>query len=107
VSWIHIDDLCRMYCEAIENNYLHGSFNAVAPEPVSQKNLILILGQKLRHRFFIPIYVPAFILKLIFGKRCIEILKSATISNKKIKAMGFTFLYPTIEAAIEELISKK
>jgi uncharacterized protein (TIGR01777 family) len=107
VSWIHIDDLCRMYCEAIENNYLHGSFNAVAPEPVSQKTLILILGQKMRHRFFIPIYVPAFILKLIFGKRCIEILKSTTVGNKKIKAMGFTFLYPTIEAAIEELISKK
>lgn len=107
VSWIHIDDLCRMYCEAIENNYLRGSYNAVAPEPVSQKTLILTLGQKLRHRFFIPIYVPAFILKLIFGKRSIEILKSATISNKKIKAMGFTFLYPTIEAAIEELISKK
>ena len=107
VSWIHIDDLCRMYCEAIENNYLHGSFNAVAPEPVSQKTLILTLGQKLRDRFFIPIYVPAFILKLIFGKRCIEILKSATVSNKKIKAMGFTFLYPTIEAAIEELIAKK
>lgn len=106
VSWIHVDDLCRMYCEAIENNYLQGSFNAVAPEPVSQKTLILTLGQKLRHRFFIPIYVPAFILKLIFGKRSIEILKSATVSNKKIKAMGFTFLYPTIEAAIEELISK-
>ena len=107
VSWIHIDDLCRMYCEAIENTYLHGNFNAVAPEPVSQKTLILILGQNLRHRFFIPIYVPAFILKLIFGKRCVEILKSATVSNKKIKAMGFTFLYPSIEAAIEELVSKK
>jgi uncharacterized protein (TIGR01777 family) len=107
VSWIHIDDLCRMYCEAIENTYLHGSFNAVAPEPVSQKTLILTLGQKLRHRFFIPIYVPAFILKLMFGKRSIEILKTATVSNKKIKAMGFTFLYPSIEAAIEELVSKK
>ena len=86
---------------------LNGSYNAVAPEPVSQKNLIFTLGQKLRNRFFIPIYVPAFILKLIFGKRSIEILKSATVSNKKIKSMGFTFLYPTIEAAIEELISKK
>lgn len=103
LSWIHIDDLCRMYVEAINNIYLHGSFNAVAPEPVSQKKLILTLGQKLRNRFFIPIYVPSFILKLIFGKRSIEILKSATVSNKKIKAMGFTFLYPSIESAIDEL----
>ena len=104
ISWIHIDDLCRMYCEAIENNYLNGSYNAVAPEPVSQKNLILTLAQKLRNKFFTPIYVPVFLLKFIFGKRSIEILKSATVSDKKIKATGFTFLYPTIEAAIDELI---
>lgn len=104
VSWIHIDDLCRMYCEAIENNYLMGSYNAVAPEPVSQKKLILTLGQKLRNKFFIPIYVPSLLLKLIFGKRTIEILKSATVSNKKIKSAGFTFLYPSIEAAIDELV---
>lgn len=104
VSWIHIEDLSRMYCEAIENNYLKGSYNAVAPEPVSQKKLILTLGQKLRNKFFIPIYVPSLLLKLIFGKRSIEILKSATVSNKKIKSTGFTFLYPSIEAAIDDLV---
>jgi hypothetical protein len=107
ISWIHIDDLCRMYCEAIEDNYMNGSYNAVAPEPVSQKNLILTLGQKLRNNFFIPIYVPSFILKFIFGKRSIEILKSTTVSCKKIKATGFTFLYPSIESAIDELIEHR
>jgi uncharacterized protein (TIGR01777 family) len=105
VSWIHIDDLCRMYSEAIENNYLQGSYNAVAPEPVTQRDLILLLGKKMRNRFFIPVYVPAFILKLIFGKRSIEILKSATVSDKKIKSTGFTFLYPSIESAIDELVA--
>ena len=105
VSWIHIDDLCRMYSEAIQNPYLNGSYNAVAPNPVTQKELILLLGQKMRNRFFIPVYVPAFFLRLIFGKRSIEILKSATISSKKIKATGFTFLYPSIESAIDELLA--
>ena len=107
VSWIHIDDLCRMYFEGIRNNYLHGSYNAVAPEPVSEKKLILTLGQKMRNKFFIPIYVPVFSLNLIFGKRSVELLKSTTVSNKKIKATGFTFLYPSIEAAIEELVANK
>ena len=107
VSWIHIDDLCRMYFEGIRNNYLHGSYNAVAPEPVSEKKLILTLGQKMRNKFFIPIYIPSFSLKLIFGKRSVELLKSTTVSNKKIKATGFTFLYPSIEAAIEELVANK
>lgn len=106
ISWIHTDDLCRMYCEAIENNYLNGSYNAVAPEPVSQKNLILTLAERLRNKFFTPIYVPIFLLKFIFGKRSMEILKSATVSDKKIKATGFTFLYPTIEAAIDNLIGR-
>ncbi|MGN6194756.1 MAG: TIGR01777 family oxidoreductase [Ginsengibacter sp.] len=105
VSWIHIDDLCRMYCSAIEDIYLRGSYNAVAPEPVSQKKLILTLGQRMRNKFFIPVYVPSFILKLIFGKRSIELLKSATVSNKKIKATGFTFLFPSIESAVDDLIT--
>lgn len=105
VSWIHIDDLCRMYCEAIENIYLNGNYNAVAPEPVIQKDLMVKLGQKIRDKFFIPVYVPPFGLKWVFGKRSIELLKSTTVCNKKIKATGFTFLYPSIESAIDELVA--
>lgn len=107
LSWIHIDDLCRMYCDAIENNYLFGIYNAVAPEPISQKKFMLALGEKMRHRFFTPIHIPEFVLKIFLGKRSMEILKSATVSNKKIKAAGFTFLYPTLDAALDELIKKK
>jgi uncharacterized protein (TIGR01777 family) len=107
VSWIHIDDLCRMYCEAIENGYLNGSYNAVAPYPVPQKTLILTLAEKLRNNFFIAVYIPTFLLKLRFGNRSIEILKSATVSRKKITSAGFTFLYPTVDAALNELVGNK
>jgi uncharacterized protein (TIGR01777 family) len=109
ISWIHINDLCRIYCEAIENNHLQGSYNAVAPYPVSQKKLILVLAEKLRNKFYTSIHAPKFFLKIILGERSIEILKSATVSCKKIKSTGFTFLYPTIEASMEELVksSKK
>jgi uncharacterized protein (TIGR01777 family) len=103
VSWIHIDDLCRMYCEAIENIYLNGNYNAVAPEPSTQKDVIMKLGQQMRNRFFIPVYVPRFAIKLLFGERSIEILKSETVSDKKIKSNGFTFLYPSLESAINDL----
>ena len=105
VSWIHINDLCRMYFEAIENNSMEGSYNAVGPEPVSQKTLMLHLAKKLKNKFFTPVYVPGFFLRIIFGKRSIEILKSATVSEQKIKTAGFTFLYPSIESAIDELVA--
>jgi hypothetical protein len=107
ISWIHIDDLCRMYIYALENQQVNGSYNAVAPAPVTNKELTLLLARKLDGRFFIPIHVPAFILKLILGESSIEVLKSTTVSNKKIMDTGFTFAYPEIENAIEEITGKK
>lgn len=107
LSWIHIDDLCRMFIYAIENENLSGSYNAVAPEPVNNKKLILNLARLMRGQFYIPLHVPQFLLKLILGERSIEILKSTTVSNEKIKATGFTFLYPSIDTALKELITSK
>jgi len=104
MSWIHIDDLVRIYIAAIENEKWEGVYNAVAPYPVSNKTLMLKLARIEKGRFYIPIYVPSFLLKLILGEMSIEVLKSATISCDKIHAAGFTFLYPSIDAALQNLI---
>lgn len=106
ISWIHIDDLCRMYIYAIENENMHGSYNAVAPSPVKNKLFTLKLAEIMRGKFYIPVHVPQFLLKLILGERSIEILKSATVSCVKIKGEGFTFLYPSIDTALKQLIRK-
>jgi uncharacterized protein (TIGR01777 family) len=102
VSWIHIDDMVNLFVYAIENAALNGVYNAVAPNPVSNKELILQLA-KARNKFYIPIPVPAFVLKLVLGEMSIEVLKSATVSAAKIEASGFSFHYPTIESAIRKL----
>lgn len=107
ISWIHIDDLCRIYIHAIENENLWGSYNAVAPSPLNNKKLMLSLAKLMRGQFYIPVHVPKLLLKLILGERSIEILKSATVSCEKIKATGFTFLYPSIDAALKELTKTK
>ncbi|MCY7292754.1 MAG: TIGR01777 family oxidoreductase, partial [Ferruginibacter sp.] len=80
VSWIHIDDLCRQYIFALENEHIHGSYNAVAPSPVSNKTLTLAIANKVKGKFYLPIHVPLFILNIMLGTRSIEILKSATVS---------------------------
>jgi uncharacterized protein len=100
VSWIHIEDLCRMFLYAIENGSLNGVYNAVAPQPVNNKELSLKLAHKLRGKMFIPVHVPAFALKMALGEMSIEVLKSATVSSDKIKSTGFTFMYPSITAAL-------
>jgi uncharacterized protein len=107
VSWIHIDDLCRQYIFALENEYIHGSYNAVAPTPVTNKILTLTVANKVKGKFFIPVHVPQFALNILMGTRSIEILKSATVSADKIKKDGFIFLYPAVETAVEAIEKEK
>jgi uncharacterized protein (TIGR01777 family) len=107
VSWVHVDDICRMYIYALENKNVQGVYNAVAPNPVNNKTLILQIAKQLNGKWFIPVPAPAFALKLVLGEMSIEILKSVTVSSAKIQAAGFQFLYPTIEEAVKDLGEKK
>lgn len=107
VSWIHVDDMCRMYMEAVTDSDMHGSYNAVAPHPVTNKQLTVALATQLKGKFYIPLHIPAIILKLMLGSRSMEVLKSTTVSCEKIKFTGFTFLYPSIQAALAELCGGK
>lgn len=106
ISWIHIHDICRMYLFAIENANLSGVFNAVAPYPVTNKELTLQLAKIKRGKVFIPIHVPSFVLHIVMGEMSIEVLKSATVSSKKIQAAGYQFAYSNITSALEALQTK-
>jgi uncharacterized protein len=103
ISWIHIDDLVRLYIAAIEDQNMNGAYNAVAPDPVSNKKLTLQLARIQKGNFFIPVHVPSFVLKMVIGEMSIEVLKSTTVSCDKIHYCGFVFLYPSIEAALQQL----
>jgi uncharacterized protein (TIGR01777 family) len=107
ISWIHIDDLTRLLLFAIENDKVNGVYNAVAPQPVTNKNFTIKLAEKMKGRFYIPFYVPSFVLKIVVGELCVEVLKSATVSNNKISLKGFQFLFPTPDAALTELVKNK
>ncbi len=103
ISWIHVDDLCNQYIYAIENEQMNGVYNAVAPHPVSNQTLTIELAKKIYGSFYIPFYVPAFVLKIALGEMSIEVLKSATVSSHKIEAAGFHFQYPSIHDALNQL----
>jgi uncharacterized protein (TIGR01777 family) len=103
MSWIHIDDLVRLYLYALENEKLQGVYNAVAPHTVTNKKFILQLARSTRGRFFVPVFVPSFLLKMIFGEVSIEVLKNVTVSSEKIRREGFQFQYPSLQSALHHL----
>jgi len=103
VSWIHQQDLCRMIEFAIETPSVHGSYNATAPHPVTNKKLVLTIAKN-KYPIYFPFYVPSFVLKIILGEMSIEVLKSTNVNAQKIQAAGFVFSYPSVEEAIVNLI---
>jgi len=107
MSWIHIDDLVRAILYGMENEKMDGVYNAVAPKPASNKELILKIAEELEGKGFIAIHVPSFALKMVFGEMINEILKSTTVSSEKIQQAGFIFQYPDLESGINQLTSQK
>lgn len=103
VSWVHIDDLCRIFRFAIENEGISGVYNAVSPQPVSNRHLTLALAKCIYGSAFVTVPVPAFVLRLMMGERSVEVLKSTTVSAQKILGEGFGFNYPEIEGALKNL----
>lgn len=105
VSWIHVQDLCEIFQFALENETMSGIYNAVAPNPVTNKELTLALAGTRYGRAFITLPVPPFVLHIMMGERSEEVLKSTTVSAEKIRGKGFKFTYPEINMALSQLIS--
>jgi uncharacterized protein len=106
ISWIHLDDLCRLYLEAMINPQWSGIYNAVAPQPVTNKAFMIELGNRMKRTFYISLPVPGFVLRLLLGEKSTEILKSSNVSCEKIKKQGFQFIYPTLDAAFRDLLRR-
>lgn len=105
VSWIHVADAARLFLFALKNEKLSGTYNAVAPRPVTNRHLIMAMA-KAKGGVAIPMKVPGFALKAMLGEMSIEVLKSATVSSRKMEEAGYQFLFPTIEAACLNLHKK-
>jgi uncharacterized protein (TIGR01777 family) len=102
-SWIHIDDLCKMFIHAIENESMNGIYNAVAPNPETNRDLTYTI-KKVLDKPVIMAPVPEFAMRLGMGEMADMVLDSAKISSKKIESAGFKFEYPELEGALKDLL---
>ena len=97
-SWIHVDDLVRVYRLAIEDEGLSGVVNAGAPGAVRQADVARAMGRVLRRPSFFP--VPAWPLRLVLREEATLVLGSRRVAPAKLEALGFRFAYPDLEAAL-------
>ena len=101
-SWIHIDDISGIFLFALENQ-LTGIYNAVAPNPVTNKELVNEVASQMGKPVWLP-NVPKVALKLVLGEMSHIVLSSQLVSSDKIEQEGYTFKYVNLAKALEDLI---
>ena len=101
-SWIHIDDLVRMFMFVLDSS-LEGIFNAVAPNPVQQKDFVKSVANVLKRPIFFP-KVPEFILNFALGEMSAIALESQRVSAQKIQDLGFEYDFHELDAALGDLL---
>lgn len=104
ISWIHIQDLAQLYAYSLFRD-VSGIFNAVAPHPVTNRDLIR-LAAKEKGKLFLPVPVPAFLLKAILGEMANIVTGGSKVSCAKIQKQGFSFQFPYIDEALKEIYHK-
>lgn len=106
MSWIHIDDLCRLFIHLVENEHLAGVYNGVGPHPVTNAAFTQAIASVLKKPLLLPA-VPTFVLNLLLGEMATLITQGCKVSSEKIERTGFVFQYPELSAALENLLSKR
>jgi uncharacterized protein (TIGR01777 family) len=103
MAWIHRDDWIALVGWLLATSSASGPFNLVAPMPVANREFAAILGRVLRRPALVP--APSFALKLLLGEMAGPLLLSSQrVVPAKAQAAGFTFAFPTLEAALRDLL---
>jgi uncharacterized protein (TIGR01777 family) len=105
MPWIHIDDLCNIYLEALENTTMNGPYNAAINDNTNNMVFSKTLARVFGYSIWLP-NVPAFLIKMAFGEMSKLILTGRRVSSEKLEKLGFQFKFNNLELAIRDCLTK-
>jgi uncharacterized protein (TIGR01777 family) len=103
MPWIHRDDEVALFLWALDNHAVAGSYNASAPNPVTNREFSKALGAALRRPAIAPVPRAALV-ALRGGELADQILASIRVVPRRALDAGFTFRFPDIEPALRDLL---
>lgn len=101
MSCIEVGDLAAMVATCLHEESLRGAVNAVLPEPVSNKSFTASIARSASRPALFP--VPAVALRVLLGDLSHLLLDSQRVVPKRFIEQGFSYRYPTVESAMEEV----
>jgi hypothetical protein len=101
-SWIHEEDLARIFLFLIDRKDATGPFNSTAPQPVRNREFTKTLGRAVRRPTFLP-PVPGPLLKVALGEFAQVLLEGQCAVPARLLDLGFEFRFPTLAQALDDL----
>jgi uncharacterized protein (TIGR01777 family) len=101
MSWIHRDDLLKLLAEAVNNDAFQGTYNAVAPEAVTQAQFAKTVGQVLLRPVWL--HLPATLIRRLAGEMAQLFVDGQRVIPQRLLDSGFRFRHPTLISALRDL----
>ena len=105
MPWIHVDDLCAIYLQAVMNPNMEGAYNAAVLDNTTNSIFSKTLARIFGYSIWLP-NVPAFVLKLVMGEMAVIVLTGRRVSSDKIEQTGFQFQFKNLDEAIRNCLMK-
>jgi len=103
MSWVHINDISRLFIFLSQRQDLSGIFNGTAPQPVTNKHFSHVLAKQLKRPCLLP--MPEAVINILFGEMGQLLLGSQNVIPLRSQAAGFEFDYTDLTAALHNVLT--
>ncbi|MGE8427311.1 MAG: TIGR01777 family oxidoreductase [Sphingobacterium sp.] len=107
-SWIHIEDLFQIILFLKDHADMAGVVNCSAPHPVTNKTFMATFRQVMNRKIGLP--SPKWLLEIgaaLIGTETELLLKSRWVLPEKLENSGFTFRFPSISSALQDILQRE
>lgn len=105
LSWIALTDLVRVIDFLLTADEVSGPVNAVAPNPVTNREFTRRLGRVLRRPTIFPL--PGLVVRALLGEMGQALLLEGNrVHPARLEQVGFRFLYPELENALRQELGR-
>jgi uncharacterized protein (TIGR01777 family) len=101
MSWIHIEDLVRLFEFALDTPSVRSVLNGVSNRPVTHREFQRVLASKLHRPLWLR--VPTLLLQTLLGEMSQLLVDGQRVIPSRATELGFRFRYPDVRSALESL----
>ncbi|MEZ7499919.1 TIGR01777 family oxidoreductase [Flavobacterium sp. Arc3] len=105
MPWIHVEDLCAVYLEAIKNQDMKGPYNVAINDNTTNTIFSKTLAKVYGYKIWLP-NVPGFLIKMVLGEMSKLLLTGRRVSSDKVQELGFNFKHTNLDETLKICLSK-